>query len=299
MKTFYLKNIAVLFLISGCFAACDEESPEDRYFHCTMITDNSKVSLSFDTSGEYQNFVDIDWGDGKKESVRIRTFSGGSILHQYDADKATPHIITVEGPVEELKCERNQLTSLNASGPLLVLDCSDNLLTSLDLGRLEKLEWLYCYDNQLTGIDVSRNIQLNMLQIYDNQLINLDLSKNTKLRTLSVGSNQLTGLDVSRNIELSSLGVSNNQLTTLDVSNNIELRFLGVRDNQLTGLDISRNIHLNNLDVSNNLMDAESLNNLFRMLPDRSNSTSNIYITGNPGYSTCDRSIARSKGWSP
>jgi len=37
MKTFYLNTIVVLFLISGCFAACDKKSPEDRFFHCTMI----------------------------------------------------------------------------------------------------------------------------------------------------------------------------------------------------------------------------------------------------------------------
>jgi hypothetical protein len=49
------------------------------------------------------------------------------------------------------------------------------------------------------------------------------------------------------------------------------------------------------IDVSYNSMDATALNTLFGDLPTLTGKT--IKITGNPGASTCDTSIATSKGW--
>jgi len=49
------------------------------------------------------------------------------------------------------------------------------------------------------------------------------------------------------------------------------------------------------IDVSYCSLDATALNTLFGDLPTLSGKT--IKITGNPGASTCDTSIATSKGW--
>jgi len=123
---------------------------------------------------------------------------------------------------------------------------------------------------------------------------------------LYCGANQLTDLDVSRNPTLTDLNCGRNQLTALDVSKNIALERLESNQNQLTALDVSKNRALRNLSIVGNQFTAAALNDLFRMLPDRSNlepeEVGGIYIQtysggGNPGNNNCDRSIAEVRGW--
>ena len=168
MKVYYFKTLAVLFLISAFFTACDpeEEIPVDNYrCICTMNTGKSMVSFSLNTRGENANTASIDWGDGQKESLTFYTTDGKTITHSYKTDKQPPHIITVSGPIDFINCEGNQLTSLNITGPVVDLLCRDNQLTSLDLNRLQLLERLYCNGNQLTGLDVNMNTELQYLDI--------------------------------------------------------------------------------------------------------------------------------------
>ena len=171
MKVNYLKTIAVLFFISGCFTACDpeEEMPVDSYrCICTMTTNKSTVRVSLNTRGEYTNAASIDWGDGQKESLSFYTIEGKTATHSFQTDKQPPHIITVSGPIDFINCEGNQLTSLIVTGPVVDLLCSDNQLTSLDLSRLLLLETLYCNGNQLTRLDISKNTELTSLNVRDN-----------------------------------------------------------------------------------------------------------------------------------
>ena len=88
------------------------------------------------------------------------------------------------------------------------------------------LEDLRCDYNQLTSLDVSKNTALTLLECSGNQLPSLDVSQNTALTYLSCGSNQLTSIDVSKNTALTTLYCSNNQLTSLDVSKNTSLKEL-------------------------------------------------------------------------
>ena len=140
-----------------------------------------------------------------------------------------------------LFCYNNQLTSLDVSKntALTRLQCDNNQLTSLDVSKNTALTELECYSNQLTSLDVSKNTALETLWCYDNQLTSLDLSKNTALKYLSCGGNQLTSLDVSKNTVLTRLHCYSNQLTSLDVSGCTALTELWCYSNQLTSLDIS------------------------------------------------------------
>ena len=153
-----------------------------------------------------------------------------------------------------LKCEYNQLTSLDVSKntQLTDLSCWGNQLTSLDISNNPKLICLRCEGNQLTSLDVSKNTQLTDLRCYANQLTSLDVSKNTQLTHLECSGNQLTNLDVSNNPLLTYYICAGNQLTSLDVSKNTQLTTFECSNNQITNLDVSKNTQLTGLGCSNN-----------------------------------------------
>lgn len=122
--------------------------------------------------------------------------------------------------LEELQCDRNQLTSLNLSGlsNLVTLYCADNQLTSLNFDGLIGLEYLDCGYNPLTSLDVSQLTSLKTLYCYSNQLTTLDVSQLTSLTILKCFSNQLTSLDVSKLTNLTELECYDNQLSALDIT---------------------------------------------------------------------------------
>ena len=84
-------------------------------------------------------------------------------------------------------------------------------------------------------------------------------------------------------------------LTLLDVSKCPALTELGCGYNNLTSLDVSKNTALTWLDCSRNNLTSAALNQIFRDLPQVTSET--IFMSGNPGTETCDKSIAENKGW--
>jgi hypothetical protein len=199
----------------------------------------------------------VDWGDGKSETFTLSGFT--SVSHAYSASSGS-YTVTLTGDT------------------ITYLDCNDNQLTALDVSKNTALRELHCNANQLTALDVSKNTALTGLDCSNNQLTALDVSKNTALTGLDCSNNQLTALDVSKNTALQSLNCNNNQLTALNVSKNTALMHLDCRDNQL---------------------DAGALNALFETLHGITHGGSEkyIYISGNPGAGSCNKSLAEGKGW--
>jgi len=148
--------------------------------------------------------------------------------------------------ITELRCQQNQLTTLNVSSNvnLTILRCYSNQITNLDVSNNTNLTRLYCHDNQLATLDVSAN-DLEYLWCYDNQLTSLNVSNNVNLERLLCENNQLTTLDVSTNTSLDRLSCPGNQLTGLDVSNNPVLNRLWCHDNELTSLNLKNGNNLN------------------------------------------------------
>ena len=163
----------------------------------------------------------------------------------------------------DLRCDTNQLTSLDVSQntALTDLSCQSNQLTSLDVSSNTALTYLYCERNQLTSLNVSNNTPLIWLTCQNNQLTSLDVSQNTILTYLVCGSNPLNILDVSNNTALIFLWCSANQLTSLDVSNNVVLWRLFCYYNQLTSLDVSNNIALAEFWCYDNQLSSLNLSN--------------------------------------
>jgi hypothetical protein len=126
---------------------------------------------------------------------------------------------------------------------------------------------------------------------------NLDVSKCASLTRLYCRSCRLKTLDVSKNTALTELQCSNNQLKILDVSQNTALLELKCGSNKLTIVETDKNTALTYLECNDNKLTATALNNLFRNLHSNNLESKYIYIGGNQGTNTCDRSIAVTKGW--
>ena len=156
--------------------------------------------------------------------------------------------------LNDLRCENNQLTTLDVSKntKLIFLYCGSNQLTTLDVSKNTALTKLNCYENQLTSLDVSKNTRLTELNFSYNKLTTSDVSKNTALKELNCDHNQLTSLDASKNTRLTELWCYSNQLTSLDVSECTALELLRCEGNKLTTLDVSKNTALTKLECYNN-----------------------------------------------
>ena len=128
-----------------------------------------------------------------------------------------------------------------------------------------------------------------------NNLTSLNVSGCTALTELNCYENNLTSLNVSGCTALTYLDCSPNNLTSLDVSKNTALTYLSCGYNNLTSLDVSKNTALTDLSCGYNNFSASALNQIFRDLPQVTSGT--IYMSGNPGTETCDKSIAKNKGW--
>ena len=205
-----------------------------------------------------------------------------------------------------LDLQNNSLPTLDASNlsSLKLLLCQNNNLTSINTSGLGSLQYLHCYNNQLTNLSVSGLTDLTSLDCHNNSLSELNLNSNTKLERLKCCLNPISSLNVSSLKELYYFECNRNNLTQLDVSNNTKLRSLGCAGNQLggnlTGISSLNSQALSFVNISNNNMTKENLEDIFNQLPDKTNIANQkcfIYIDGNPGTETCDKTLATNKGW--
>ncbi|WP_369793998.1 leucine-rich repeat domain-containing protein, partial [Porphyromonas sp. COT-108 OH1349] len=290
--------------------------PEDQA-DVWIDLNNNKVKDAGDSITEFDPPQEYTLG-----SQTVTVYGKVTELYCY-SNSLTSLDVSKNTALTELSCYSNSLTSLDVSKntALTVLDCSSNSLTSLDVSKNTALTELYCFSNSLTSLDVSKNTALTELRCYSNSLTSLDVSKNTELEWLICNSNSLTSLDVSKNTALTRLDCYSNSLTSLDVSKNTALTKLSCYSNFLTLLDVSKNTaltylnceenaNLSSLKISSSINDelsvkscklsAETLNEIFRTLPDvkgQSFGRKKIWIANNPGTDACNKKIAKDKGW--
>ncbi|UZR98764.1 MopE-related protein [Chondrinema litorale] len=219
------------------------------------------------------NFLIDTNGDGEIQVTEANAYSGGIYVSYENISDLTGIEAFIN--ITKLKCDRNNLTSLDLSQnvalkelycgnnsirdinlsqnkSLTYLDCTENLLESLDVSENTALELLYCYNNQIKSLDVSKNIELSKLRFRFNQIKSLNISQNSKLKILDCSENQIDLLDLSSNIFLTELDCYNNNIEKLDVTKNTFLVRLECRGNQLSSLDVSKNISLSYLNCAGN-----------------------------------------------
>ena len=274
-----MKKLFYLFMVAMCatmFTACSDDDDKDpldddgegKEGVITMTTEKTYIHLYVATFNE-GDIITIDWGDGDPEE-----FKSFKVYKDWDEDGEDEiHYVLSTDDIEHKYSNKNPHI-VTIKGNIKRLDCGYNNLTSLDVSKNTALTELNCSGNNLTSLDVS---------------------KNTALTWLDCGGNNLTSLDVSKNTALTELDCYDNNLTSLDVSKNTALTDLFCRENNLTSLNVSGCTALTDLSCGRNNLTSAALNQIFRDLPQVTSGT--IYMNSNPGTETCDKSIAKNKGW--
>ncbi|NJX15809.1 T9SS type A sorting domain-containing protein [Tamlana crocina] len=177
----------------------------------------------------------------------------------------------------------SDLTGIEAFTALTELRCQGNNLTSLNFSNNLQLKKLLCYSNNLSSLNISNNTVLEEVNANNNSIQNINLTNNTLLKDFQIGGSELTSIDVSNNNLLETLGVGANQISTLDISNNPNLTNLDCYFNQISSLDISDKFQLKKLSCNlNNLTSLDVSNNtLLEELKCGQNSIQNININNN------------------
>lgn len=142
-------------------------------------------------------------------------------------------------------------------------------LSAIDVTGLKYLQYLDVKSNKIPAIDLSQNEWLTWAFINNNEIASVDLSHNPMLTVLNASGNQLTAIDLSHNPELTELSVGNNKLTSLDLKANTKLTSLSFSENNIKSFDASPLKELRQLWINGNGMDAEQLNDLYYLLPQR------------------------------
>ncbi|SVA95373.1 uncharacterized protein METZ01_LOCUS148227, partial [marine metagenome] len=207
----------------------------------------------------------------------------------------------------------SDLTGIEDFTDLISLKCQDNQLTSLNVSNNTALSTLHCRRNQLTNLDFSNNLSLKDIDVSQNDLVSIDLAANDSLVSVSLDNNELTAvtginnkpnlekiylrnvahwaggnnsfdsldvsgcpsltdlylgrgslssLDVTGCTSMSTLDVSWNELSTIDLSTLDTLRYFNGAENQFDSLDLSNNEELRELYIDDNeLYDLDLSNN--------------------------------------
>ena len=224
----------------------------------TLSTSKNDVNIELRGTGS----ASISWGDGKSNSYALMSTNNVKCSHIYSG--SATRTITITGNVTYLKCDRNELKTLNVSNNTLltILSCCSNALTSLDVSKNTQLLSLTCYSNKLAVLDVSKNTRLTSLDCGANPLKAFDISKNTELVSLYCDALNLTSLNLTNNKKLRVLYCYNNKLTALSLSGLTSLASLNCSSNQLTALSLSGLTSLVSLNCYNNKLTALSLSGL-------------------------------------
>ena len=140
-----------------------------------------------------------------------------------------------------LKCDGNQLTSLDLTGMINLEEvrCNDNQLSNFAISGLSNLKIIDCRDNHLTSFSPAGFLNLQKLDISNNQISSLTFTNNPNLITLYCNNNSLTTLDLTASTNLNVVGCWSNQLTNLNVSGLTHIIELECGDNNLGSLNVS------------------------------------------------------------
>ena len=281
LKVFYL---FITILLSGIMFSCGNTIPGDDSGSSSSGSNGSnnlsKGQIEIKVYPDANNRVSftaitqtikIDWGDSSVDDLTPNGVSN-NFPHTYSNQNLQTVKVNTEG-----------MTFFSAGSPF-----SLHSFQELRFGNCPELKSIGCSQQKLTVLDVSKCTALTDLSCGDP-----NLSPSNQLT-----NNQLTNLDVSKCTALINLSCRNNKLTSLDVSKCTALIMLYCDRNKLTSLDVSKCTALSILYCSSNQLSASALNSLFNSLPTRkSEDKAIIYCGNNPGFDTCDKTIATKKGW--
>lgn len=159
--------------------------------------------------------------------------------------------------LQHLKCDNNQLTSLDLSSntALFNLQSHNNSITSVTLGNNSTLDAIGLNGNNLSTIDISGVPNISGLYVSDNNLSTIDFSYNSIIFEIACQNNSISTFDFSQNQSLAKLYCSGNTITNLDLSGHSNIIKLLCTDMiSLTQLNIANtnNSNVTEFDATNN-----------------------------------------------
>lgn len=229
--------------------------------------------------------------------------------------------------LKTLSCENNNLTALDLSDTkeLTSLTCNNNQLKTLDVGGKTKLATLICYSNLLQKIDLTGCSSLKVLDCSMNKELSevsfpatlttlncsgcnftqLNISSLTKMSDLHCDNNKISSLDISQMKELTAINCGNNNISSLDFKNNSALLDVNISNNPIkTGILFSSADNLRYVSVNGTLLNACSLDNMYRSLREKRPEDDNNDIGGlllfndvAQNAKVSNTKIATDKGW--
>ena len=243
---------------------------------------DSDGKISFDITAKT---ITVDWGDDTIEEM-VLNGKKTNVKHTYSNNN-----------YQTIKINTEKMTSLVISG------------SEIRIGNCPDLEELDA--KAQTDFNIKEAKSLTKMRLYYYAEAEIKLNNFTSLRDLRFYSDYGTKLNVSGCTSLSSLDFLDSEfLTELNVSGCTSLSKLHCGGNILTAINISKCSKLNYIDCRSNKLTQNGLNTLFEDLPFFPIKPGIIYIgTGfrtdkgwdysqrNPGYDTCDKSIATDRGW--
>jgi Leucine-rich repeat (LRR) protein len=280
----------------GAIADLSQPPPQNPPSMARMVTVRSSGSFSSSVKST-TGYVAVRWWDGS-----VDVYGAGSPTASTTVSKAIPTTGNwSKSAPKEIFVWSCTIGNAEQSGDLTYLSSSSNQLTSVDLSGLTSLAYLYLDNNQLASVDLSGLPSLTSLTLSNNQITSVDLSGLPSLTSLTLSNNQITGsLDLTGLTSLASLNLTSNQLTSIDLSGLTLLSSLYLGNNQLTsvravGFGPNAGGPGTRIQLLNNLLDGPALDQFYTDLG--APGTEGIDVTGNPGTSSDDPTIATAKGY--
>jgi hypothetical protein len=278
-----MKNIII---IAACLALASCTGHRERVEIKVTPDRDNKVAFKIAARA-----VTIDWGDGSVEKLAPR--EEREITHRYTRPGPLPRVITLAADsLARLGTDHYEGNARQAT--------STGDYHEIRLGNCPHLEEIYCpqANETLALLEIKHAPSLASLDCSRNRLETLDLAGCPALATLDCSRNRLTSLDTRACPALEWLQCSGNLLEALDASGCTVLRELDCSRNRLTSLYASEYSDLVELDCSGNQLTADALNTLFTSLSPSPHADGLVTCHDNPGFDSCDTTIAEDKGWS-
>lgn len=230
-------------------------------------------------------FADLGRLKKRNENVNLRISGNpGALVSNTSVAEEKNWTVDVQGDGSGGKVVT--LTTTREAGDEFFIEVRTSAVSSVsvDFGGGEESYATSTKSSRIAG----RIVAGNTVRIYADDLVYLGCE-----------NDGLTSIDVSQISGLQQLYCGHNSLTALDVSNNNKLRRLGASYNMITELALDNHPYMSGIYMQNNLMQAGSLDRLFKQVPRRSRKEEkvNFRVTGNPGVASCNADIAENKNW--
>lgn len=245
MKKNYLLILALLF--GNCLIAQSIQIP-DSNFKAQLLAANTNTYIAL---GMANSPIRIDTNlNGQIEASEALAVKKLDITDRNISDLTG--ILAFQN-LQELRCERNQLTALDlvAMANLKNLYCSINPLTNLTVAGNSSIELIFCSNCQLTNLDLSNMPALQHFDCQSNQISNLTLDNLPSLTSMMCTRNQLTSLHTAGMPNVAEIACDSNPISELDFSANPVIWSISLSNNpQLVSLNLKNNFQQTELGLS-------------------------------------------------